>query len=124
MLGAGEEYPSFIWNLVALYTAMICACVPALNIFFAHWLAPKGILARFHTSRGRSEGVPEAVSSSEQGKSEGARTAITITTTTTMTKSDMLTRDGTSVWTDESTDLESQLQMPNYAATMKETHAV
>ena len=41
----GENYPSFVWNCVALKVAIICACGPALNIFFVNRFAPNGIVA-------------------------------------------------------------------------------
>ena len=114
MLRVGEEYPSFIWNLVALYTAMICACVPGLNIFVANLLAPKGILARLHKRRDRLRGVPEVVDAFRQAEPEDSRTR----------KSCVLARDATSVGTDEATDAESQPQMPDRAVMMKETNVV
>ena len=42
---SGENYPSFIWNCVALEVAIICACGPTLNIFFVNRFAPNGIVA-------------------------------------------------------------------------------
>lgn len=40
---------------------MICACVPALNVFFVNFTAPKGIFARFGKHKDDLQGLPEDV---------------------------------------------------------------